>query len=293
MTKPNEQAPTDTKSRADYHEAMALALRGDFAAAGEKLGWFGTATVGRPVDDEIWSTVREHLRGLGWREEVAWPEIEAKLRVKEPDIELRNRISEAVLAYLVSKETLADRWRLSQVRKRLEQIRASARRLAITLTEPADEDDSQAAREHGMALHDLYTQDLFDIEAPMDSPSTEGFAMFFEQHTMILDLAALISRVDRVLQTDLLRRDTTDRGGAPRDWALDGLIRNLARIYEERIGKRPGITYHGPFVRFVRAVLTQAAPAFAPSKSALNEAIRRRLKLWRRRPAQRPMGDKT
>jgi hypothetical protein len=94
-------------------------------------------------------------------------------------------------------------------------------------------------------------------------------------------IAELISAVDEAAKSV-----PNDKGGKGRDWRIQGLIHELARLYHEVSGNEPGISRDpfsaepgGPFFRFVKACLQTFTPHRIKSDEALAKTIQRVLSI--------------
>jgi hypothetical protein len=102
-----------------------------------------------------------------------------------------------------------------------------------------------------------------------------------KRKALLEGLAELISEVDKAFEGG-----AKDKGGRPRDWRIQGLIKELARLYAEVSGREPGISRTplrskpgGPFFRFIKACLQTYAPHRVKDEEALAKTIQRVLKI--------------
>lgn len=170
--------------------------------------------------------------------------------------DLSERLSDALSAYVSTKEVISNFPRVSQVRAALRAVKDKAKAYAEAL----EQLDVASVRT-------LTSQsDMVDIET-----------------------AAFQARITYHASEDALKNLPIDKGGRPLDLALKSLLRDLIEIYEQAKGKKARGPYidtetgepSGPFFKFAYICLTEINCPFH-SNEALAKEIKRILKARKR-----------
>jgi len=216
--------------------------------------------------------------------EEAWREIEATLRLKSPNNEVRKSVALHVSRHLLWAEMGFPKQRIPAQKKWIGRVQKKTQQLIDILDWEASEDENDDGYNQMYAVYDLLPRE--------------------EQRSLLASLKVLRAKAE-----NMLARLSKGKSGPDPDDFLWGLVFDLAFAYEQATNKRPTITYNpyghpdadytedgdvaiyeGPFLDFVAAILRVFAPDRAKGNKALGKHIARVLKVWRR---QRGIKDKT
>jgi len=220
-----------------------------------------------------------------------WARIESALGFK--DFELRRR--EKLWLYFPPFDP--PDVRLANVRRALDALKRDAVRLFLDI-EPTGLRQGPGDI-GGKTTYEAMFLDVSRVCKPEEAPDDgldelDRWALAYLSREILpwADRDALLKGLDKLIAAvdNSAEALPEDRGGRPTDWRLCGLIYELARLYSEYSGRKPGISRHptthrpgGPFLRFVSACLHTLEPKTTKSDEALAMLIQRTLKIrrWR------------